>query len=114
MDRDRFQAETTHSRSFFILEAIRGKVQVLVALGAKRTSRCRGCGHVVTPNGRAICFPIHRHHGEKPYHEEQQVYRADGGVDDCADDAAAEMDAELGQKPTAYKSTQDTDDLWDR
>jgi hypothetical protein len=46
---------------------------------------------------------------EKQYHEEQQ-YRADGGVDDRADDTAAEMDAELGQQPTAYKGTQDTDD----
>jgi hypothetical protein len=46
---------------------------------------------------------------EKPHHEEQQ-YRADGGVDDRADDTAAEMDAELGQQPTAYKGAEDTDD----
>ena len=46
---------------------------------------------------------------EKPHHEEQQ-YRADGGIDDRADDTSAEMDAELGQQPTAYKGTQDTDD----
>jgi hypothetical protein len=46
---------------------------------------------------------------EKPHHEEQQ-YRTDGGVDDRADDTAAEMDAEPGQQPTAYKGAQDTDD----
>lgn len=46
---------------------------------------------------------------EKPHHEEQQ-YRADGGIDDRADDTAAEMDAEPGQQPTAYKGAQDTDD----
>jgi hypothetical protein len=33
---------------------------------------------------------------EQPHNEEQQ-YRADGSVDDRADDAAAEMDAELRQ-----------------
>ena len=46
---------------------------------------------------------------EKPHHEEQH-YRADGGIDDRADDTAAEMDAEPRQQPTTYKGAEDTDD----
>jgi hypothetical protein len=43
---------------------------------------------------------------EQPHDEEQQ-YRADRSIDDCADDAAAEMDAKLRQQPAADKGTQD-------
>jgi len=45
---------------------------------------------------------------EQP-HEEEQQYRADGSVDDRADETAAEMDAKLRQQPAADKGTQDAD-----
>src|SRR5947209_6016593 len=46
---------------------------------------------------------------EQTDHEEQQD-RADGGVDDRADHAGAEMHAELRQQPAADKRAQDSDD----
>jgi hypothetical protein len=43
-------------------------------------------------------------------HDEQEQYGADGGVDDCTDQSAPEMDPELGQQPASDKGAQDSDD----
>ena len=81
------------------------RVVVVLAANARAVAETRA-GHLQTTAPSASPSTIT---AEKPHHEEQQ-YRADGGVDDRADDTTAEMDAEPGQQPTAYKGAQDTDD----
>jgi hypothetical protein len=45
----------------------------------------------------------------KESHDEEQQYRTDGGVDDCADQSSTKMDAQLRQQPTSDKGTQNPD-----
>ena len=42
-------------------------------------------------------------------HDEEQQYRTDGGIDDGADHASAEMDAQLRQQPASDKGAQNPD-----
>jgi hypothetical protein len=42
--------------------------------------------------------------------DQQQQQRADGGVDDCRDNARAEVEAELREEPTADEGTCDSDE----
>jgi hypothetical protein len=83
------------------------KLRVIVVLSVTHEPLPRR-GHGSPPTAAPSASPSSAA-AEKPHYKEQQ-YRTDGGVDDRADDTAAEMDAEPGQQPTAYKGAQDTDD----
>jgi hypothetical protein len=42
----------------------------------------------------------------KEPHDQEQQYRADGGVDDCTDQSRTEMNTQLRQQPTSDKGAQ--------